>query len=276
MRFASPPTSRFILAAGLVLCLPASMACADDGIVRIGGTGMALAAMQQLGDSLAATDRQIRIEVLPSLGTPGGLRALSEGAIDVAVAGRPLKPEERAKGLVEAGCMTTALVFASSHPSPTGIRKADLPAIYADERPVWPDGRPLKLLLRSRAGSENAYLSAAVPGMAAAIEKAYTHSGVPVATTDQENAHLAQRTAGSLAVMTLLQLRSERLNLRLVSLDGITASATTLADNSYPMTARICAVLPVAPKPAAAKFAAHVRSADGSALIQSMGAIPSD
>lgn len=276
MRFAPPPTSRFVLAAGLALCFPASMACADDGIVRIGGTGMALAAMQQLGDSLSATDRQVRVEVLPSLGTPGGLRALSEGAIDVAVAGRPLKAEERAKGLVEAGCLTTALVFASSHPNPTGVSKADLPAIYADESPVWPDGQPLKLLLRSRAGSENAYLSAAIPGMAAAIDKAYSHSGVPVATTDQENADLAQRTAGSLAIMTLLQLRSERLNLRLVALDGVTASATTLADKSYPMTARICAVLPASPTPAAAKFAAHMRSADGAALIQSMGATLSD
>ncbi|MEZ5787321.1 MAG: substrate-binding domain-containing protein [Xanthobacteraceae bacterium] len=276
MRFGPSPSPRFAFAAGLVLCMPASTACADDGLVRIGGTGMALAAMQQLGESLTAADRQIRVEVLPSLGTPGGLRALREGAIDVAVAGRPLKPDERAKGFVEAGCMTTALTFASSHPNPAGLRKADLPAIYADESPLWPDGQPLKLLLRSRAGSENAYLSAAIPGMAAAIEKAYTHSGVPVATTDQENADLAQRTAGSLAIMTLLQLRSERLDLRPVSLDGVTASAATLVDKSYPMTARICAVLPAAPKPAAVKFAAHMKSADGSAMIESMGATPSD
>src|SRR4051794_37561477 len=84
---------------------------------------MALAAMEQIGESLAAADRSMRIEVLPSLGTPGGLKALAERAIDVAVIGRSLKAEEKAAGAVEATCMSTPLVFASSHPAPAGIAR---------------------------------------------------------------------------------------------------------------------------------------------------------
>lgn len=271
----NPSRAAQALLCGFLLCAPLQAARADDNVIRLGGTGMALAAMQQLGASLTAAEPSIRVEMLPSLGTPGGLRALSEGAIDLAVAGRSLKPEEKAKGLTEAGCLTTALVFVSSHPAPGGLRTADLPRIYADPSPVWPDGQPLKLLMRSRAGVENAYLTAAVPAMAAAIEKAFTHSGVPVATTDQENADLALRTAGSFTVMTLLQMRAERLDLRVLPLDGVAASTETLANGSYPFSVRVCIVLPDRAKPAATKFAAQFQSASGHALIRSLDATPS-
>ena len=48
-------------------------------------------------------------------GHSGGIEALGEGVIDVGLAGRGLKPDEIAKGVREAACMTTALVFAANH-----------------------------------------------------------------------------------------------------------------------------------------------------------------
>jgi phosphate transport system substrate-binding protein len=267
-------THRFYLLAALFfsLVLPPKVASADVGVVRVGGTGMALAAMRQLGDSLTAFDPSLRVEVLPSLGTPGGLRALDERAIDVAVVGRPLKAEEKAKGAAEAACMNTALVFASSHPAPSGLNQADLPGVYANASPTWPDGQALKVLLRARAGSENGYLAAAMPGMAAALESAYARPGVPVATTDQDNAELALQTAGSFAIMTLLQVRSERLDLRVLALDGVAPSTDALANKTYPMPVRICVVLPADPAPEATKFVAHLRSDTGRALLERLGA----
>jgi phosphate transport system substrate-binding protein len=259
-----------------MLCTAAHAGIAgDDGVVRLGGTGMALSAMQQAGAHLTLVDSTVRVEVLPSLGTPGGLKALSEGAIDIAVVGRSLTAAEKAHGASEATCLTTPLVFASSHPSPAGIAKADLPAIYASPAPLWPDGRPLKILLRSRAGSENAYLVAAIPGMAAALEAAYKRPGMPIATTDQENAELALRTAGSFAVMTLLQIRAERLLLRTVALDGVAATAQTAASKTYPLAASVCVVLPPKPTRATRRFAAFLTSQAGQALMQSLGAMPS-
>jgi phosphate transport system substrate-binding protein len=270
-----PSSIRWIAAVGLMLCAAPQVGIAADDVVRIGGTGMALAAMAQIGEGLTSADPSIRVEVLPSLGTPGGLRALAERAIDVAVIGRSLTAAEQAKGAVEAACMTTALVFASSHPAPSGFAQADLPGIYAGSAPLWPDGKPLKILLRSRAGSENAYLIAAIPGMEAALEKAYRRPDVPVATTDQENADLASRTANSFAIMSLLQIRAERLNLRTIPLDGVPATAETLANQTYPLSMRVCVVIASSPTPSAARFVAHLRSAPAQALLQTLGAAPS-
>lgn len=275
----SAPPSRWIrrcaLAGVMLFGAPYAGIAAENSVVRIGGTGMALAAMRQVGERLRAGDPTIGVEVLPSLGTQGGLKALAEGAIDVAVVARFLTAAEKARGVAEATCLTTALVFASSHPAPSGITKADLPGIYARAAPAWPDGRPLKILLRSRAGSENDYLIAAIPGMQTALEAAYKRSGVPVATTDQDNAQLALRTAGSFAIMTLLQINAERLNLRTVALDGVTASAEAFADKTYPLSVHVCIVLPAAPTPAAAKFVAYLTSPPGQALMQGLGATPS-
>ena len=199
-------------AAALMLSAAVQPAVAESTI-RIGGTGIALAAMREIGTSLTAVEPGIAVDVLPSMGTPGGIKALAEGAIDIAVTARPLKPDERARGVSEAACMTTALVFASSHKDATGITRAQLPALYADASPKWPDGAPLKVILRSRSGSENPYLAAAVPNMGAAFEAAFKRPGVPVGSTDQDNAKLATEISGSFAVMTLLQIRGERLGL---------------------------------------------------------------
>lgn len=267
--------SGFVAVFALVLSLPPAVASADDAVVRIGGTGMSLALMRAVGDGFATANPGLRVEVLPSLGTQGGLRALDEGIIDIAISARALKPEEKAKGLSETACMTTPMGFVSSHANPAGVGRADLPALFAEPSPIWPDGQPLKIILRSRASWESPFLIAAIPGMGAALEKAYAQSGVPVATTDQDNADLAQRIPGSFAFMSLLQLKAERLHLRMAALDGVAASPTTLADGSYPLTARICAVLAPESKPAAAKFLAHLQSDDGEAVVRALGAAPS-
>lgn len=264
------------LAVGVLsIMLASSAACADDtGTVRIGGTGMALAAMQQAGNALSALEPTVRVTVLPSLGTPGGLKALAEDAIDVAVTGRSLKADEKARGATEAGCVTTPLIFVTSHPSPNAVAKTDIPGFYRDVQATWHDGKPLKVILRSRAGSENDYLKSAIAGMDAALDAAYARPDIPVATTDQENADSASRIAGSFAVMTMLQLYGEKLNLRPVALDGVMPSAATLADKTYSLSATVCVVLPSTPKPAAARFIAYLKSDAGQALLTSLGATP--
>src|SRR4051812_24967602 len=163
----APRRVRTATAAMLIVC--AASPAFGETSVRIGGTGIALTALHKLGASPTAAEHGTRVQILPSLGTPGGIKALIAGAIDIAVAARPLKPEERAYGIEEAACLTTALVFVSSHEKASGITQAQLPGFYADTSPNWPDGTPLKVILRSRAGSENPYLVAAIPAMGPAF-----------------------------------------------------------------------------------------------------------
>lgn len=245
-------------------------------VIRVGGSGAALGAMHILAGGFMAGQADLRVEVLPSLGTSGGIRALVERATDIALTVRDLTREEKAKNIEEALCMVTAMVFATSKPNAPAITRANVPGLYVNPAPVWPDGQALKLILRSRAGSENTYLIDKLPGMAAALEAAYRRSGMPVGATDQENADLATRTAGSLALTTLLQIRAEGLALHPLALDGVVPSRTTLADSTYPFPLRVCLVTRADPSSAVVSFLNHIKSAPAQAALRALDAIPAE
>lgn len=240
--------------------------------IRIGGSGAGLGALRHLGDSFTAQNPEIRVNVLPSLGTPGGLRALIAADIDIALALRELTAAEKAQGITETVCVATAMIYVTSRPAPTALTRAQLPGIYANPAPSWPDGQPLKIILRSRAGSENAYLATLIPGMAPAMDAAYRRPGMPVGATDQENADLALRTAGSLAVTTLLQVRAEHLALTILPIDGFAPSAASIADKTYPFPLRLCLVVRANAAPATTAFLSHITSTAGQALLRTMDA----
>lgn len=255
-------------------CLAVSTPSQAGETIRIGGTGSALAAMRILGTGLQKVEPDTQVEVLASLGTLGGIEALAEGAIDVGLAARRLKPEETAKGVREAVCMVTALVFAANHPDQGyGIRSAELPALFRDPLPVWPDGTPLKIILRAHSGSEYPYLIKAVPGMAAALDDAHRRRGIPVGATDQENAEIAQRTDGALAMTSLIQVRAEKLSLRPLPVDGVAPSTGTLADGTYPFPFRICLLLPAQPSAGGWRFVSYVMSREGRDRLLALGAV---
>lgn len=277
MNCSNSPVRRRAYRASLLIALlmtPSGIAAAEQ--LNAGGMGAGLAVVRIFGEQVTAAHPDVQINVLPSLGTPGGIKALSQGAVDIAIAARQPNAAPLDSGLSEAACATTALVFASSRAQPSGITRAQLPALYANPAPTWPDGTPLKIILRSRTGSENPFLINAVPGIEAAFAVAYQRQGMPIGATDQENAEIAQRTAGSLAVTTLLQIRTEQLKLHPVPLDGVAPGPDTIAAGRYPMPFRICLLLRSQASSGATRFIAYVRSPAGRALWRDYGAEPSN
>lgn len=264
------------LTASLIALSGLSAAAPAKDLVRIGGTGMGLRAMERLGEQLTGSNANIAVQVLPSLGTTGGINALLGGAIEIALAARTLTPAEQQKGLLQAACMTTALVFATSKARSTGaeedITSAQLPALYTDSHPLWPDRTPMKIILRSQTGSEVPYLVGKIPAMAAAFDLAYKRVGMPIGMTDQENVDLALKTQGSLAITTLLQIRAEDAGLRPLRFDGVAPSAASVGDGRYALPLPMCLVMSEKPSPAAAQVVAYMKTQKGAALLRDFGA----
>ena len=72
----------------------ATVSGASAEVLRTGGTGSAMEMLKHLGEAFAAVEPGVKIQVIPSLGSTGGINAVADGALDFSVSGRALKAEE--------------------------------------------------------------------------------------------------------------------------------------------------------------------------------------
>lgn len=254
------------IVAALWLSLFLSPTRAEPTELRAGGTGAATEILRVLGAEFGK-ETGYRAEIIASLGTSGGLSALVDGHLDIAVAGRALKAEEQAKGLKVAMVVRTPFVLATSHKTPRGLASADVVRAFAAPNMAWPDGTPIRVILRPRSESDVALMVSLFPGLADAMEKSRQRPDIPVAATDQDNADLAESTPGSLVGMTLTQLLLEKRNLRTVAIDGLDASKDNVANGTYPYSKLLYFVTREQPGEVAAAFLRFLNSATAHELM---------
>jgi phosphate transport system substrate-binding protein len=246
---------------------------ASTETLRVGGTGSVMATLPAL---FGAFDRseEIKLEVIPSLGSSGGLRAVAEGVLDIAVSGRVLKPEELAQGLTQSTEIRTPFVLVTSQLRPNGFKSSEVAAIFKSRRALWADGSLIRIILRPKSDSDTTVLGSMFPGMAAAIEEARQRPDVPIAATDQDNADMAERIPGSLTGSTLSQVEMERRNLRFIAIDGVEPSLENLESGAYPFVKLIYFVLPAKKRPLAERFIAFLGSPAGLVALRATHNLP--
>ena len=119
--------------------LSASAPPAPADELRMGGAGAVPTLLERLG-AICTQGSETKVVVIPGLATSGGIRALSDRVLDIAVFGRPLKPEEAANGLAQVASVRTPYVLITSHPSPNGLRGTEVADIYGSVKTTWADG----------------------------------------------------------------------------------------------------------------------------------------
>jgi phosphate transport system substrate-binding protein len=241
--------------------------------LRLGGTGSASEMLRQVGAEFTAASG-VKIEVVPSLGSTGAIRALTDGLLDMAVPARPLEADEPAKGLRQVAVLRTAYVFATSHSKPNGLQVADLVRIFAAEKPAWADGTPIRIILRPPSDTDTALLADLFPGMRQALEAARKRVAVPTAATDQDNVDLAERTPGSLTGTTVTQLQTEHSKLRIVALDGIEPTLANFESGAYRFTKKLYVIVPRNSSAEAQRFVEFLRSPQGVKALRETAILP--
>lgn len=266
----------YSLLMGLVFL--AGLATADAAtaaqLLRMGGTGSSIGMLQQVGSEFAAAAGDIKVNVVPSLGSSGAIHALADGKLDIAVSARPLRPNEAAQGLRRVLVLRTAYVLATSHRNPKELKAADLPKIYSAAKPVWSDGTPIRLILRPRSETDTKLLGELFAGMDKAIADLRRRAEVPIAATDQDNADMAERLPGSLTGTTLAQLMTEHRPLRVVTLDGVAPTMASFENGSYRFAKNFYFIVRPNDVPAAKEFIAYLRTPRGEAALRKAGTLP--
>jgi phosphate transport system substrate-binding protein len=264
--------AKLAIALCLVAPLLAGKALAADTLT-IGGTGSATELLRQVGAKFT-TASEVKIDVIPSLGSSGAIRALADGKLDIAVSARPLKPAEVAQGLSQTLVLRTAYVLATSHSDPKGFKASDFPKIFMDAKAVWADGTPLRIILRPRSETDTQLLADLFPGMDVAIEAARKRPEVPTAATDQDNAKLAEQTPGALIGISLAQIAAEHRKLHVVSLDNVEPTLANFESGVYRFSKKLYFVLRIQSTPEAQRFVKYLRSPQGISALHEFATLP--
>ena len=246
-------------------------------ILRIGGTGGAYGGMKVLAQAFQRQDPQIQVVFPSTLGSTGGIKAVLAGAIDIALSTRPLTPKETQGGAVAHLYARTPFVFATpdkQEAAAAHFTLNDIAAIYAGTNSTWPDGSPLRLVVRPESDYDSDLLKNMSPAMAKAVSQAQARRGMRIAVTDTDNANILVDLKGGLGSIGLAQMVADKLPLYPLSLTGVTPSLETLKNGTYSYSKSFSLVTGSSPKPEARKFVQFVFSPQGREILKQTGHLP--
>jgi phosphate transport system substrate-binding protein len=267
-------TNRLVHFRGLLLLIvfvfPLIPLQARAGELRISGTGGALGLVKRLAAEYRKRHPAASIRILPSLGSTGGIKAVKAGALDIAISSRTLSEKETGLTMREIG--RTPFVFATGMNSPvSGISVSELVALYSGRTERWPDGRPVRVVLRPAAEYDTSLLKSISAEMEQAITGALAREGMITGVTDQDNADALQRIPGSIGTTTMGQIITEARRLKALALNGVKPGLDTLAGGTYPYFKTYYLVLPASIGGEARSFMEFAVSPAGREIMKRSG-----
>lgn len=200
--------------------------------VRLGGVGAVGPILKVLGQAYARAHPEVNVLVMePPLGSTGALRALQSGVVDLAFTGRPMKPGEVGQSRP---WVSTPLVFVSSDASVNDLSFKDLTRIYSGELRRWPDGRDIRLVLRSAFESELLVQRSMSGEMGEALNLALARKDLPVADNDLAALDTLARLRGSLGTTSLGLIHSLGAKVKVLSVEGKVPTVRSASSGEYP------------------------------------------
>lgn len=262
---------------GVLLCtvLSVCMLCGDvqaDSAIRIGGNGSGLGAMKLLAKAYQKKHPEAKITVVPSLGSSGGIAALTQGALDLAISTRPLTAVEQGEGARAAEYARSPFLFAAHrNVSKTGVTTDELIRIYHHEILRWPDGTRIRLVLRPEYDTVTTLLKQISPAMDRAVQRAQARPGMVIAVTDLDAGDAIAIMPGALAGTTLTEILAEGRKVNMLSYNGVKPTLENLSNGSYPLVKRFYLVTTAKASAQVQQFAAFVRSVKGRQILANSG-----
>ena len=239
--------------------------------VVIGGTGTALGGMQLLAKAFVKSHPDYDVRVLPSLGSGGGIRAVSAGKIDIALSARPLKKKEQGKPITATEYARTPIVFGTRHDTKTSdVTRDQLATIYSGDTD-WSDGTRLRLIMRPVGESDIKLLGGISEEVKTAVMAATKRPELFVAMNDQDNASALESTPGSFGLTTVAQVTTEERKVKLLTLDGVAGTVEGLKNKTYPYFKRLFYVTRHDTSPVIKAFIDFMRSPAGQDILVSSG-----
>jgi phosphate transport system substrate-binding protein len=243
--------------------------------IRIGGNGSSMPLLQQLGDLFHKSHPEIEVAIMnPPIGSLGSMRALAAGQLDLAVSAKLPKPADRAKIAAPIPWVITPIVLAGRDVKKVSFSRQQLADIYTGQLKQWPDGSPIRLMLRSSDVSDTDKIKALSPQLDAAVSQALLRNTQPVGGDALESLKILERTPNSLGSTTLGLILSTRSPIKPVAIDGVMPSVKTMQDGSYPLSKQLILFTAKTPSRSVVEFIEFLRSPTASQYMRRLEYIP--
>jgi phosphate transport system substrate-binding protein len=184
-----------------------------------------------------------------------------------------LRDKELAQGFKVGAIFRTPIGLVTSRREPENFKSGEIAALLASDRPLWPDGTPMIIILRPADETDYTVLSEHFRGFAGTLTHLRTRRDISIAATDQDNADMAEKLKGSLTSATLTQMLGEKRNLKFVNIDGVPASLENYLNGSYRYGKPLYLVVPRDISPEAKAFISFLATPTGEALLKKGGLV---
>ncbi|MEM6294422.1 MAG: substrate-binding domain-containing protein [Myxococcota bacterium] len=244
-----------------------------DARLHIAGSGSCVPLARMLSGAIIQRG-ELAPEVHASIGSGGGIRALRDGAIDIALVSRSLSAAEEAQGLLYTPFAEVAVVVAAHLDVPDrAVTSEQLERLFAGEQATWSDGSPVVVLLRERGDSSHRVLEEALPGFAARSEAIRAEEAFRVLFHDGSMQVALANTPGAIGLHGN-GVEPSLAGFRALSVDGVEPTAANVESDRYPFVKELGFVTMGEPTGDARTFIDFVTSPSGRALLRVRGAVP--
>ena len=251
-------------------CAPAATPARDPlaGVYQIGGGDASIDIVRTLTDAFAAQHPGVKFDIDTSLGSDPAVKLAGDGTLDLGMASRELTADESA--LVKAtviGAAGTALAVHAQNVVRT-LSSSQVASIFSGRASDWAafggEKGTIVPLIREKGSSARATFENVIFGG----KTTYPSAVLEIAGGDQ----MRQSISGQRAAIGMIGVTSDdpaAAGIRIVSIDGVAPSRTTLRDGTYKLRRPLYLLSSrsISLKPAVAAFLEFVGDADGQKIL---------
>lgn len=236
----------------------------------VAGSGTNLPLTAKLAAAYKQTSGKV-VEVPKSIGSDGAIKAVTDGTIQLGLVSRPLKDEEKAKGLRLIPYAAIGIAFAVHPQVPeTDLSFADILAINRGEKTAWSDGKRILVLIRGMHDSSNLIWFSTIPGFEKVIQDALAAKRWQVMYHDIDMANSLRTKEGSFGHTDMTEIVING-GIKALSINGIAPTADNIKNGKYPWVKDLYFVYKGDLSEASREFVDFVRSPAGLAVIRQNG-----
>ncbi len=240
--------------------------------IKIGGCGSSLGTMKLIASAFEKKNPGIKVAVLSSLGSLGGVKAVSKGGIDIGITGRKFNKDEAKLGLLAIEYAKTPVIFiVNKNINLSNITHQDVVRIFNGTTKNWDDGEKIRPILRQPSESNAIIIRNISPEISNAMDIAMSCEWRIIALTDQETVDLVEKTPGAFSFSTLTQIISEKRNVNILNYNGISPLSNRKVNTLYPIFKTHYMILKPGYSETVRKFILFVKSSEGKKILTETG-----